>query len=147
MTYGVTVSYTLDGQPIDEEVAKRFVTFSGTTTELDYALAGGYSYSLALTQGAQTWLDYGVSVTLSGAGSTQAGMSKASSIQGATNGTLNGTFGSGNNFDFTYLPGSTNSTITVALTTKTINVNFTGLVLNSDDEKLLSQPQTMQILH
>lgn len=135
MTYGVTVSYTLDGQSITEEVAKGFVTFSGTTTDLDYALAGGYSYSLALTQGAQTWLDYGVSVTLSGAGSTQAGMSKASSIQGATNGTLNGTFGSGNNFDFTYLPGSTNSTITVALTTKTINVNFTGLVLNSDDEK------------
>ncbi len=135
MTYGVTVSYTLDGQSITEEVAKRFVTFSGTTTELDYALAGGYSYSLALTQGAQTWLNYGVSVTLSDAGSTQAGMSKPSSIQGATNGTLNGTFGSGNNFDFTYLPGSTNSTITVALTTKTINVNFTGLVLNSDDSK------------
>ncbi len=135
MTYGVTVSYTLDGQSITEEVAQRFVTFSGTTTGLDYALAGGYSYSLALTQGAQTWLDYGVSVTLSGAGSTQAGMSKASSIQGATNGTLNGTFGSGNNFDFTYLPGSTNSTITVALTTKTINVNFTGLVLDSDDSK------------
>lgn len=135
MTYGVSISYTLDGQPIDEEVAKRFVTFKGITTSLDYALASGYSYSLALTQGAQTWLDYGVSVTLSDAGSTQAGMSKASSIQGATNGTLNGTFGSGNNFDFTYLPGSTNSTITVALTTKTINVNFTGLVLNSDDEK------------
>lgn len=135
MTYGVTVSYTLDGQSITEEAAQRFVTFRGTTTGLDYALAGGYSYSLELTQGAQTWLDYGVSVTLSDAGSTQAGMSKASSIQGATNGTLNGTFGSGNNFDFTYLPGSTNSTITVALTTKTINVNFTGLVLNSDDEK------------
>lgn len=135
MTYGVTVSYTLDGQSITEEVAQRFVTFRGTTTGLDYALAGGYSYSLALTQGAQTWLNYGVSVTLSDAGSTQAGMSKASSIQGATNGTLNGTFGSGNNFDFTYLPGSTNSTITVALTTKTINVNFKGLVLDSGDKK------------
>lgn len=135
MTYGVTVSYTLDGQSITEEVAQRFVTFSGTTTGLDYALASGYSYSLALTQGAQTWLDYGVSVTLSDAGSEKPGMSKPSSIQGATNGTLNGAFGSGNNFDFTYLPGSTNSTITVALTTKTINVNFTGLVLDSDDEK------------
>lgn len=135
MTYGVTVSYTLDGQSITEEVAKRFVTFSGKTTELDYALAGGYSYSLALTQGAQTWLDYGVSVTLSGAGSTQAGMSKASSIQGATNGTLNGTFGGSNDFNFTYLPGSTNSTITVALTTKTIDVKFAGLVLNSDPNK------------
>lgn len=135
MTYGVTVSYTLDGQSITEEVAKRFVTFSGITTSLDYALASGYNYSLALTQGAQTWLDYGVSVTLSGAGSTQAGMSKASSIQGATNGTLNGTFGGSNDFNFTYLPGSTNSTITVALTTKTINVNFTGLVLDSADEK------------
>ena len=136
MTYGVSISYTLDGQPIDEEVAKRFVTFSGTTTGLDYTLAGGYSYSLALTQGAQTWLNYGVSVTLSDAGSTQAGMSKASSIQDATNGTLNGTFGSGNNFDFTYLPGSTNSTLTVALTTKTINVNFTGLVLQSNQSKI-----------
>ena len=136
MTYGVTVSYTLDGQSITEEVAKRFVTFSGITTSLDYALASGYNYSLALTQGAQTWLNYGVSVTLSDAGSTQAGMSKASSIQGATNGTLNGTFDSGNNFDFTYLPGSTNSTITVALTTKTINVNFTGLVLQSNQSKI-----------
>ena len=135
MTYGVSISYTLDGQSITEEVAQRFVTFSGTTTGLDYALASGYSYSLALTQGAQTWLDYGVSVTLSDAGSEKPGMSKPSSIQGATNGTLNGTFGSGNNFDFTYLPGSTNSTITVTLTTKTINVNFTGLVLDSDDEK------------
>ena len=135
MTYGVTVSYTLDGQSITEEVAKRFVNFDETTTGLDYALAGGYSYSLALTQGAQTWLNYGVSVTLSDAGSTQAGMSKASSIQGATNGTLNGTFGSGNNFDFTYLPGSTNSTLTVALTTKTINVNFKGLMLQSDQSK------------
>lgn len=135
MTYGVTVSYTLDGQSITEEVAQRFVTFRGTTTGLDYALAGGYSYRLALTQGAQTWLDYGVSVTLSDAGSTQAGMSKASSIQGATNGTLNGTFGSGNNFDFTYLPGSTDSTITIALTTKTIDVKFAGLVLNSDPNK------------
>lgn len=135
MTYGVTVSYTLDGQSITEEVAKRFVTFSGTTTGLDYALAGGYSYSLALTQGAQTWLDYGVSVTLSDAGSTQAGMSKASSIQGASNNVWSGTFGSSNNATFTYNPGSTDSTITIALTTKTIDVKFAGLVLNSDPNK------------
>lgn len=135
IAYDVSISYTLDGQPIDEEVAKRFVDFSGITTSLDYALAGGYSYSLALTQGAQTWLDYGVSVTLSNAGSEKPGMSKPSSIQGATNGTLNGTFGSGNNFEFTYLPGTIDSTITVALTTKTINVYFKGLVLNSGDKK------------
>ena len=137
IAYDVSISYTLDGQPIDEEVAKRFVTFSGTTTNLNYALAGGYSYSLELTQGAQTWLDYGVSVTLSNAGSTQAGVSQASSIQDATNNVLKGTFDSdNNNFEFTYLPGTIDSTITVALTTKTINVNFKGLVLQSDQSEI-----------
>ncbi len=135
IAYDVSISYTLDGQPIDEEVAKRFVTFSGTTTDLDYALASGYEYSLALKTGAQTWLDYGVSVTLSNAGSTQAGVSQASLIQGATNNVLKGTFDSGNNFEFTYLPGTIDSTITVALTSKTISVNFKGLVLNSGDKK------------
>ena len=136
IAYDVSISYTLDGQPIDEEVAKRFVAFSGgTTTDLDYALAGGYSYSLELTQGAQTWLDYGVSVTLSNASLDIEGVSQASLIQGATNNVLKGTFDSdNNNFEFTYLPGTIDSTITVALTTKTINVNFKGLVLNSGDK-------------
>lgn len=141
IAYDVSISYTLDGQPIDEEVAKSFVDFSGITTSLNYALAGGYEYSLKLATGAQTWLDYGVSVTLSNAGSTQAGVSQASSIQGATNNVLKGTFNSGgteeqsNNFEFTYLPGTIDSTITVALTSKTINVNFKGLVIQSDQRK------------
>ena len=134
--YDVTISYTLDGQPIEQEVAQRFLSFSGKTQDLDYANASGYTYTIGLTTGAQTWLNYNVSASLSNAGSEITGISSPATIQGASNNVWSGTFGSSNNATFTYLPGSTNSTITVALTTKTINVNFTGLVLNSDDEKI-----------
>ncbi len=133
--YDVTISYTLDGQPIEQEVAQRFLSFSGKTQDLDYANASGYAYTIGLTTGAQTWLNYNVSASLSNAGSEITGISSPATIQGASNNVWSGTFGSSNNATFTYKPGSTDSTITVALTTKTINVNFTGLVLDSGDKK------------
>lgn len=134
--YDVTISYTLDGQPIEQEVAQRFLSFSGKTQDLDYANASGYAYTIGLTTGAQTWLNYNVSASLSNAGSEITGISSPATIQGASNNVWSGTFGSSNNATFTYKPGSTDSTITVALTTKTINVNFTGLVLQSNQSKI-----------
>lgn len=133
--YDVTISYTLDGQPIEQEVAQRFLSFSGKTQDLDYANASGYAYTIGLTTGAQTWLNYNVSASLSNAGSEITGISSPATIQGASNNVWSGTFGSSNNATFTYKPGSTDSTITVALTSKTINVNFKGLVLDSDQKK------------
>ena len=133
--YDVTISYTLDGQPIEQEVAQRFLSFSGKTQNLDYANASGYAYTIGLTTGAQTWLNYNVSASLSNAGFEITGISSPATIQGASNNVWSGTFGSSNNATFTYKPGSTDSTITIALTTKTINVKFAGLVLNSDPKK------------
>lgn len=126
--YGVTINYTIDGQPVSQEIAQKFVSFAGKTQDLDYNKPE--SYILTLADGAATWLGFNINIVGSNLGSNTSGY-QASVVGGSSTGVVNGTFSDGS-YQFSYAPGTYNSTLTINLTRKEIQTNFTGLVLNSD---------------
>ena len=126
--YDVTINYTIDGQPVSQEVAQRFVSFAGNTQDLDYN--NSESYTLTLAEGAATWLGFNINIVGSNLGSNTSGY-QASVVGGSSTGVVNGVFSDGS-YQFSYAPGTYNSTLTINLTRKEIQTNFTGLILNSD---------------
>ena len=126
--YDVTINYTIDGQPVSQEIAQKFVSFAGNTQDLDYN--NSESYTLTLAEGAATWLGFNINIVGSNLGSNTSGY-QASVVGGSSTGVVNGVF-SGGSYQFSYAPGTYNSTLTINLTRKEIQTNFTGLILNSD---------------
>ena len=129
-SYSVTIKYTIDGEEVEEEIASKYVSFSGTTSNLDFDKADPYVYTISLTDNAKVWLNYDFNVVGSDLGTNNTGY-QASEIVDAVNGKLDLSFDElTGSTQFNYKAGTFNSTITVNLTSKNITVNFENAKLN-----------------
>ena len=139
--YNLNIVYMIDGIEVSKEIAEKFVKFNGKTSSLDFEQTE--NYSLTLTESAKTWLKYDFSIQASDLGNNSTGY-QASVLEGASSGLLNASFDSENaTSSFNYKPGTFNSTLTINLSRKEINVNFNNLTLNDDDKTILPDSSSL----